>query len=221
MFHPDTPEEYRNQIVTGDARILAERIPDESVDLVFSDPVYWQMEDYEWLSKTASRVLKPNGSLLVYFGMYHLPATMAALAKHLTFRWLMAEKKIGTSTRIWTYKMFSHWKPYLFYTKQEWQPQSWLKDFVFSKPDGLSVNHAWGKNIPALIEIIASHSRAADIVLDPFCGGASIPAVCKMLGRNFIASEIDPQTAERARLRLEQTQVPLFVLEPEQAVLGI
>jgi hypothetical protein len=42
-----------------------------------------------------------------------------------------------------------------------------------------------------------------------------------MLGRNFIASEIDPETAERARLRLEQTQVPLFVLEPEQAAMEL
>ena len=63
-WHPDIPEEYRNKIVTGDARVLAERIPDESIDLIFTDPVYDRIDDYRWLAETAARVLRNNGSLL-------------------------------------------------------------------------------------------------------------------------------------------------------------
>lgn len=54
------------------------------------------------------------------------------------------------------------------------------------------------------------------ITFDPFVGGGTVPAVCKMLGRNYLAFEIDPDTAERARQRVAQTQPPLFVLQPEQ-----
>lgn len=42
----DIPPEYLNQIVTGDARELAKRIPDESVDLIFTDPIYDCIDDY-------------------------------------------------------------------------------------------------------------------------------------------------------------------------------
>jgi hypothetical protein len=37
-----------------------------------------------------------------------------------------------------------------------------------------------------------------------------------MLGRHYLAFEIDPETAERARARIEQTQPPLFTVQSEQ-----
>lgn len=55
-----------NTIVTGDARELAEAIPDNSVDLIFTDPVYDKIDDYRWLAETASRVLKPDRACLVW-----------------------------------------------------------------------------------------------------------------------------------------------------------
>jgi DNA modification methylase len=216
-WHPEIPLEFRNEIVTGDARELAARLPDASVDLIFTDPVYDRIEDYRWLAETAARVLKPNGSVLVYFAMYHLQATINSMAPPLTLRWCMAEKKIGTSTPIWHYRLFSHWKPYLWLTRPEWRTDGrWFKDFVFSKPDASRVNHKWSKNVPALLEVMASHARPGDIVLDPFAGGGSIPAVAKMLGLDWIGFEQDIHTAERARERVTLTQMPLLVPEPVQ-----
>ena len=55
-------------IVTGDARELAQALPDESIDLIFTDPVYWQIDDYAWLAELAARVLKPGGNVLAYAG---------------------------------------------------------------------------------------------------------------------------------------------------------
>lgn len=55
-----------NQIYTGDARELAKAIPDESVDLIFTDPVYDRIDDYQWLAETAARLLKPNSACLVW-----------------------------------------------------------------------------------------------------------------------------------------------------------
>ena len=37
-----------------------------------------------------------------------------------------------------------------------------------------------------------------------------------MLGRRYLAFEIDPDTAEMARERVRMTQPPLFVPEPQQ-----
>ena len=89
-------------------------------------------------------------------------------------------------------------------------------------PDALSstfrdkTHHGWGQNeLPAKIWV-RYLCEANGIVFDPFTGGGTVPAVCKMLGRNYIAFEIDPDTAEDARERVLNTQPPLFVLEPEQ-----
>ena len=57
-------------IITGDARELAKEIPNESVDLIFTDPPYEAsaIPLYKWVSEAAARVLKPSGILLVYLG---------------------------------------------------------------------------------------------------------------------------------------------------------
>lgn len=59
----------------------------------------------------------------------------------------------------------------------------------------------------------------AGVVLDPFTGGGTVPAVCKMLGRKYLAFEIMPEVAELARERVRNAQPPLFTLEPEQAIM--
>jgi len=76
MWHPDMPEEYKNQIVTGDALELIKDVPDESVHLVFVDPPYnigkakWDKIDnyldwcWKWI-KECCRVLKFNGAFWV------------------------------------------------------------------------------------------------------------------------------------------------------------
>src|SRR5437868_6367545 len=84
----------QNQIITGDARELAQYIPDESVDLIFTDPVYQDIGDYVWLVQTAKRILKPNSACLMWQGQQWLAETICALdnERHtggLTYRWLL------------------------------------------------------------------------------------------------------------------------------------
>ena len=87
MWHADIPIEYRNQIVTGDARVLSERIPDESVDLVLTDPPFGIGFKYEngyqddpalypdllrWTISEASRIIRPGGLCFVFIAQPHL-----------------------------------------------------------------------------------------------------------------------------------------------------
>jgi hypothetical protein len=218
-WHPGIPEEYRNAIVTGDARVLAERIPDESVDMVVSDPVYQNIEDYAWLAETSARVLKPGGDVLVYLAMYHMAPIMAAMSEHLTFRWLLAEKKLTAGTLIWSYSLFNHYIPVLWFTKGSPRKGPHRMDFMWSQSEGGAVNHKWSKGAYRTAYWLRRFGQVADIVLDPFCGGGAIPAACKLLQRDSIGFEIDPDTAERARQRVAETQPPLFVLSEEQAVM--
>jgi DNA modification methylase len=84
-------EDFRNRIYCGDVREQIRRVPDESVDLVFTDPPYnistdfsvkfddradishdfgdWdynQIKPEDWISE-AKRVLKPEGVLIAFY----------------------------------------------------------------------------------------------------------------------------------------------------------
>jgi DNA modification methylase len=216
------PPEYLNQIVTGDARELAKRIPDESVDLIFTDPVYDRIEDYEWLAQTAVRVLKPDSALLAYCGIGMLPQTHDALrAGGLTYRWRLITRPVNSKE--FCGRLLITTQECVWYEKGHSSPRKSLFDFDMSTSKGrYDVGGAnWGKGADILVRYVSTFSAPGSIVYDPFGGSGSIPAVCKMLGRNFIASEIDPDTAERARERLRMTQPPLFVAQEEQASMEV
>lgn len=219
-WHPDIPMEYRNQIVTGDARVLAERIPDASVDLIFTDPVYDRIDDYRWLAETAARVLKPGGNLAAFVSP-DCQLQVANLFVLAGFTWCDFLILRETARR-----RYNHGRRIVgLYEVMAWASQGkgrlgkYVNNFAFVsngyvRPD---FYHDWEKLPEGITHWVSRLSEG--IVYDPFTGGGTVPAVCKMLGRNYIASEIDPETAERARERVLMTQPPLFVHTEEQAEL--
>jgi DNA modification methylase len=216
----DTPE---NGIYTGDARELALAIPDESVDLIFTDPVYQNIDDYRWLAETAVRVLKEDRACLVWCGIGHLLDQSAVLARYLSYRWQFAVMQMDGPTcpsKRFFYKGFNKWHTCLWFEKGKGDPDRHIVDFVISKKDRSS-NHKWRKGQGSYYHWIDRFIKNNDIVLDPFTGGGTVPAVCKMLGRKYLAFEIDPATAETARQRVRDTQPPLFVPQAEQMPMEI
>ena len=81
--------------------------------------------------------------------------------------------------------------------------------------------HKWGQSSIEAIKYINKFTTNGDVILDPFCGGGSTLEACKILKRNYIAFEIDPATADMARERVQNTQPPLFVPQPEQVEMGL
>lgn len=57
----------------------------------------------------------------------------------------------------------------------------------------------------ALIErILLASSRKGDLVLDPFCGTGTCPALCVRFGRKYLAFESDAQHVKLARQRVQR-----------------
>src|SRR5258708_4385776 len=85
-------DRYLDRITVGDSRELARVIPDESIDLIFTDPPYLKanIEDgiYAWLAREAARVLKPGGFCLAYAGSQWLPLVLEQMQSALTFFWV-------------------------------------------------------------------------------------------------------------------------------------
>jgi len=217
------PTDDPNQgIYTGDCKELAPAIPDESVDLIFTDPVYQRIDDYRWLAETAARVLKPDSACLAWYGIGYLDEVIPALCGNgLHYRWnnivrIVARQKKAYCDMGWS-----------FYMGLLWAEKGRMK--ARRSRDLLTVPfrengqhpqyaHSWGKSRSAISEWVSAFSRMGDVVVDFFVGeSAPVPAVCKMLGRRWLAFEIDPDVAETARQRVRQTQPPLFTLpHPEQ-----
>lgn len=214
------PPEYLNQIVTGDARELAKRIPDESVDLILCDPPYLRefLWCYEWLGYEAIRILKPGGYCFAYGACEHMPARIAGMVSGgMNYFWIDALLHIGGYPRVWYKQLMSGYKPIIITTKGSPSILRWRATVGAVSADKRF--HEWGQGDGYSIKIIDLLTNANAIIFDPFTGGGTVPAVCKMLGRNYIAFEIDPDVAERARERVRNTQPPLFVLQPEQSVM--
>ena len=207
-----------NTIITGDARELAKAIPDESVDLIFTDPVYDRIDDYRWLAETAARVLKPDSACLVWIHSRLIAESIVAMSA-LNFRWpLILFKATFTGGKLVGKNILSKSNICLWMQKGKITPNKILWDvsigYVLNKYT--KSNHRWTKDPSTIERWIDSFTNPNATILDPFTGGGTVPAVCKMLHRNYLAFEIDPATADMARKRVAETQPPLPIVYHEQ-----
>ena len=212
----DTPE---NGIYTGDARLLSEAIPDESVDLIFTDPVYQNIDDYRWLAETANRILVNNGTLLACCGIRTLSETIDALRTRLTYRWLLGGFYIGLPRNY-------RWFPCVWACKGQGKGLGRVWDMEpcpmgHRLPDADLANHPWRKPLDWIARRLEWWCPSYGIVLDPFGGGGVTAVAAKVLGRRYLAFEIDPDMAETTRERVRHTQMPLFTLEPQQQEMNV
>ena len=216
----DTPE---NGIYTGDARELAKAIPDESVDLIFTDPPYPReyLGLWEWLAQESARVLRNGGSCLALTGHAYLDQIFGWFTEHLSYHWLNCFylPSVTSIGSYWPKKIYIRWKPVLWFTKGKRQSCHFVHDGVSSRYKDKRF-HRWGQSEQWAFFWLRQLVTEESIIWDPFVGGGTVSAVCKQLGRKYLAFEIDSDVAEMARERVRNTQMPLFVLEPEQMTLG-
>lgn len=203
---------WLDSIVTGDARELVKALPDQSVDLIFTDPPYLKkyMTLYDLLAAEAPRVLKPDGFLLVYAGTYWKAEVMQRLSTmEYYFDFILINS--GNSPIMWVRKVISRHKSILAYRPQG--SSGHPRTNVLSLWNGSGEDkryHTWGQDESSARYYIDCFSQPGDLVLDLFCGGGTTPAVCKTIGRKYLAFELDPETAEVARDRVARTFLPLF-----------
>ena len=221
------PNDENQGIYTGDARELARAIPDESVDLIFTDPPYPKeyLYLYGWLAEEAARILLEGRRCMALAGHIHLPEIISSMSKYLIWAWIISQIQGHLTSAIFHERVWASWKPCLVFRKGNINGRgNFAMDCFRDTATALEyskVFHEWGQGAPFFAYYIDRWTLPTDIVFDPMVGGGTVPAVCKMLGRKWLAFEIDPDTAERARERVRNTQPPLFVMEPEQMEMGL
>lgn len=209
------------------------RRPDESVvDGV--DDAWDKFDDYatydkftrDWLTE-ARRILHKDGTIWV-IGSYHNVFRLGAILQDLGF-WILNDivwRKANPmpnfkgrrftnahETLIWAARgpqskyrfnyqamkalnediqMRSDWYLPLCTGNERLRNQHGLKLHPTQKPESL------------LYRVLLSSTQTGDIVLDPFCGSGTTPAMAKRMGRRFIAIERHPDYIAAAQARIDR-----------------
>lgn len=195
---------YLNNVYYGDALKHGERIPDQSIDLIFTDPPYVRelMYTVEWLGPFANRVLKPTGFLMFYIGTYYKAIAYNACCM-MDFWWEMAIEH-GNAPMVWARNLFAKHKGVLTFRPSGGigKPNERILD-LYTGGKQSKQYHLWGQSFTEAQYFINAYSKPGDLVLDPFSGGGTTGAVCQHIGRRFLGfdTDIDAVAVSNQRLR--------------------
>jgi len=195
-----------NEIITGDSRLLVQSLPDECLDMIFTDPVYPNQQDYIWLASVALRTLKPNGVLLCWSnGKWHRENANWLESAGLKYRYDFACVHHGGASPM-NGKIISKTNRVLWFDKSGTSKMlAYTVDGYLSKPWSGMKEHKWTKNPRFTNQMIVAFCPLDGLCADFFAGGGTIPAQCKAAGISFIASEIEPEASKLASRRISQT----------------
>jgi hypothetical protein len=191
----------------GDFRDLSPQIiPDESVQLIFTDPPYDgdSTHLYGSAAKEAARILKPGGSFIAYSGRAFLPKELELIGEHLKYFWTCATIHTQDAQMKFT-GIKVGWKPLLWFVKDyRGDTQTYIRDVIMS-PSKQKDFHPWQQTLTEANHFIEPLTDKGDTVVDFFVGGGTTLVAAKKLHRNYVGFEIDKKTAERAADRLMES----------------
>jgi hypothetical protein len=188
----------------GDFTTLSSTLENGSIDAIITDPPYPAEFLPEWsnLAHVAMRVLKPGGWCIAYSGKQHLDQVMRRMTDGgLVFYWQIIFKQTVTAT-IHARKVNTTYKPILMFQKPPiTPPDGYFMDIIQGRgmeKDG----HEWQQSEDGFEELIQKFTNVGDLILEPFSGAGTCPAVARRLSRRCIAYEIDPQAHAATTARL-------------------
>jgi 16S rRNA G966 N2-methylase RsmD len=179
-------------LIIGDFREHADKVPDGSLSLIFTDPPYDRRASQMLpeLGEFAASKLMEGGSLVLYVGQTQIPAALDALRPHLRYWWTIACVHAGRSTVMREYGLNAGWKAVLWFVKGTRHDNSIMVNDVMSGGEE-KTHHDWQQSQSEAEYWISKITQEGDIVCDPFMGGGTTAAAAKAMGRNWIGFEID------------------------------
>ncbi len=196
----------------GDCRELIKQIPEHSIDLIFTDPPYPTefLYLYEWLADVSPLVLKDTGFVAMYVGCYHFANVMRLLDGKLEYFMELIIFGSGFGSMMWNRRVIGKHKSIMLFRPIGGigMPRCNMTS-VFTGTSSDKRFHAWGQDEASARYYVDCLTKRGDMVLDPFVGGGTTPAMCKVLDRNCIGFELEKKTYDIARERVISQQMPL------------
>lgn len=191
-------------LMLGDMRELGKNIPDESIDLIFTDPPYSEksLVLYEDLAKLSCRISKQGSSL----GMY-APNQLDKIFRmldnfDLKYADIIAVHQNGDTAKLRKYGVWADCKFLIWCFKGD-KPTKFhdLSNFIQSEAVDKH-NHKWEQLTIEATNMINPLTLEGMTVLDPFMGSGTTGIAALKLNRKFIGIEIDPLHYSIAQTRL-------------------
>lgn len=225
----------KNEIIQGDCREVLKDFPNNSIDLVVTDPPFeihsksggGLMDKREWLDKVTDEELNefnPNPFLdlidekLKDFNAY-IFTSKDLLKDYINwinkkdYNWdlLVLKKTNPIPTKNNKYLpdtelcIFIRESGAYFNSNREYDYYRKVKEVSVTKNEF----HPTQKDVEPLKEFISISSKKGDVVLDPFFGSGSIGLASKELDRDFLGIEIKPKYVKIAKERLKSNHKKL------------
>jgi hypothetical protein len=191
-------------VLVGDLGLLWDRLDDDSVELFLTDPPFDDLSAYERLAELAAAKLKPGKLCLAYTGHLRLPEVLNVMARHLTYWWTFTVVFGGQPVLIHSRHIQNRSRLILAFARPPVRPATRWFAAVIEGGGREKDHHDWGQGEAEARYLLTWLTEPGDLVVDPFCGGGTMPAACKGLGRNWLAIERDKATAMIARRRLSE-----------------
>lgn len=210
-----------------DALDLLKSLPDESVDLIVTDPPYnssieWDRKNDEWQLKwlrEAKRVLRTGGSIYVFFAPLNMYAIEGYIRSEFTLKNVCVwyhPNLYGAGMSYGKDRWKSTWDVILYAVKGKlakhgknvsaYAYQRWNRGFdVFQYPQPRPLLHKAQKPLKLIMKLIDCSSNEGDLVLDPFMGSGTTAVACELLNRHWIGSEINPDFCDLIKTRVEES----------------
>jgi len=211
-----------NQIHCADCLKFLKKIPDDSIDLILTDPPYnvgkvfdkKQEKTYfdikfhkKWL-KECDRIVKLDGQMYIFWWSGFLKEITNILDYKQVLYWTKPFAMMRRGRRGWqNFTELIFWKVY-------------SDDFTFNALKGMDskdyftdvscINlpnerfHITQKPISLVEKLVGAGSNPNDIILDPFSGSGTTLVAAQNLHRQFIGIEISQKYCEIIKNRLKQ-----------------
>ena len=211
-------KDFVNKIICGDCLKIMKEIPNESVDLVLTDPPYGtktnQRGDSFMIGEFSNilplvlpeiyRVLKPNGAFYCFTSWTQMSEWLLRFQQYFKLQNLLIwDKKRHSgcySPSSWQFT----WEGIFFGIKGKRKIRKYQKDVLISEEKGKRI--AMQKPVDVVKKLIEASSDEGMVILDPFIGSGTTAVACKQLKRNFIGIEISPEYCKIANERLRQNE---------------
>lgn len=213
------------QLMQGDCLELMKDIPDDSVDMILTDPPYGMDlspqrstskfngvkiindDTLEWTPtffKQCFRVLRKDAAAF-FFCSHHSVGDFIKSGKEAGF----SVKNLLVWDKDW-FGMGNNWRPnfelILLLTNGKFQTKSKNKSNIlkYRRLSGQKLVHPTEKVIPLLEELLLEPDYFNNVVLDPFMGSGTTGVACVNTGRRFIGIEKDEKYFEIAKNRINE-----------------
>jgi 16S rRNA G966 N2-methylase RsmD len=200
------------RLIRADFFEYEEKIPDNSIDLVVTDPPYVAefSENIAPFMRIVNRVLKPGGALVMVIGHVRLPEVFQGFREcevefgddALEFYHICALTMSGRTAAMHHVGAQNGFKPVIIGVKNpQHKPYCMYNDLLTGSGREKDV-HDWQQSAEELIPLIDAFSLPGETILDPFAGTGTYGIAAKRRARKFIGIDIDGGNVEVAKARI-------------------